>query len=61
MSEAQEFNLICKLMSGARRLNAYNKTTKHGWTRQRHIECADVLSEVIAVRAVSLLLNNLCD
>ena len=61
MSEAQEFNLICKLMTGSRRLSAYNKTPKHSWTRQRYNECASVFSEVIAARAVSLLLNNLYD
>lgn len=61
MNEAQEFNLICKLMSGSRRLSAYNKTTKQEWMRQRYAECAGVFSEVIAARAVSLLLNNLCD
>ena len=61
MSDAQEFNLICKLMSGSRRLSAYNKKTRHEWTRQRYIECADMLSEVIAMRAVSLLLNNYHD
>ena len=61
MNEAQEFNRICKLMTGSRRLSAYNKTPKHNWARQRYIECADTLSEVIAMRAVSLLLNNLYD
>ena len=61
MNEAQEFNLICKLMSGSRRLSAYNKTPRHSWTRQRYAECANVFSEVFAARAVSLLLNNLCD
>ena len=61
MKEAQEFNLICKLMSWSRRLSAYNKKTRHEWTRQRYIECANVFSEVIAARAVSLLLNNYHD
>ena len=61
MSEAQEFNLLCKLMSGSRRLSAYNKTTRHEWTRQRYVECANVFSETIAARAASLLLNNYHD
>ena len=61
MNEAQEFNLICKLMSGSRRLSAYNKKTRHEWMQKRYAECASVFSEVIAARTVSLLLNNLCD
>ena len=61
MHEAQEFNLLCKLMSGSRRLSAYNKPPKHGWMRQRYIDCANVFSEAIAARAVSLLLNNYHD
>ena len=61
MHEAQEFNLICKLMSGSRRLSAYNKKTRYEWMRQRYVECANVFGEAIAARAVSLLLNNYHD